>query len=195
MKCSIPECDGQARARGMCTKHYQAAKKIGSLPARWNRAQRTPMPIEEKLERNKHINPDTGCWEWTGQLSDDGYGLVPISRGRYGSVHRISYRLANGEIPIGLEPDHLCRNRKCFNPDHLEAVTHKVNVNRGLLPELMREKALMQTHCKNGHPLSGENLALQGPKRKFRVCRICRAERQKRRYHQRKLKEKCHEGI
>lgn len=195
MKCSIPECDGQARARGLCTKHYQAAKKSGSLPTQWNRAQRTPRPMEEKLEANKHINPETGCWEWTGRLSDDGYGLVPISRGRYASVHRISYRLAKGEIPLGLEPDHLCRNRKCFNPAHLEAVTHKVNVNRGLVPEMMRQKLSTQTHCKNGHPLSGVNLALQGAEKKFRVCRICRAERQRRRYHDLKQKEKCNEGI
>jgi hypothetical protein len=195
VKCSIPECDGQARARGMCTKHYQAEKKNGSLPTQWNRAQRAPAPIEEKLVRGKRVSIETGCWEWTGQISEDGYGKVPISRGRYALVHIVSYRLAAGVIPSGSELDHLCRNRKCFNPKHLEAVTHKVNVNRGLLPAMMRDKSAAQTHCKNGHPFSGENLILQGPEKKFRVCRICRSERQRRRYHQRKLKEKCHEGI
>lgn len=190
MKCSMAECDSDARARGLCSKHWQSAKRSGTLPKEWTREQRKPVPIEAKLEKWKSINPETGCWEWTRTLSEDGYGKVPISGSRYGSVHRISYQIAKGEIPDGFELDHLCRNRRCFNPDHLEPVTRRTNVVRGLLPGMMKRKAVSQTHCKNGHLLFGENLVLQGPEKKFRVCRICRAERQKRRYHERKSKEK-----
>ncbi|MDE3022888.1 MAG: HNH endonuclease [Pseudomonadota bacterium] len=123
-------------------------------------------------------------------MSDDGYGKVPVSRGKYASVHRISYQLQKGPIPKGFELDHLCRNRKCFNPEHLEPVTRKENVKRGLLPEMMRTKSRSKTHCKNGHPLSGDNLVLQGAEKKFRVCRMCRAKRQRRKYQELKLKEK-----
>ena len=173
--------------------HYQSAKAKGTLPLQWKRAQRAAMPIEKKLDIMKRVHPETGCWEWTGRLSEDGYGKVPVASGRYGSVHRLSYQLKWGSVPDGLEIDHVCRNRRCFNPDHLEAVTRRENVRRGALPEMMRKKATDQTHCRLGHPLSGSNLVLQGPEKKFRVCRICRATRQRYRYHNRK--EKIHEGF
>lgn len=184
MKCSIAGCSGDSRARGLCSKHWQAAKAAGSLPSEWVREQRKPMPMREKLERRREIDPITGCWNWTGRI-EDGYGKVALSS-RYTSVHKASFELWKGRVPNGTELDHLCRNRRCFNPDHLEPVTHQENVRRGALPQMMREKAAAKTHCYKGHSLSGENLVLQGPQKKFRVCRICRAERQRKRYHETK---------
>jgi len=75
----------------------------------------------------------TGCWHWIGGRSGRGYGFVKLgpSPKKMYRVHSVTYRLSKGEIPSGLELDHLCRNRACCNPEHLEAVTHRVNVLRG----------------------------------------------------------------
>lgn len=140
LNCAQFGCGNTARARGLCTGHYQAAKRSGVLPEAWGRAQRSPEPMRMKLERGRHIDKETGCWEWTGRV-EDGYGRVPTSGSRYVRAHRAAYEIWTGPIPKELEIDHVCRNRRCFNPDHLEAVTHKENVRRGALPEMMREKA------------------------------------------------------
>ena len=86
------------------------------------------------------LNPATGCWVWQGFLYA-GYGLVKIE-GRSRRPHRVSYERRHGPIPEGMELDHLCRNRACINPEHLEAVTKEVNAQRGkgakLTPERVR---------------------------------------------------------
>jgi HNH endonuclease len=84
---------------------------------------------------------DAGCWEWTGAITGGECGGYPCIRidGHTLGAHRVSYALFKGEIPDGLEPDHTCKNRKCINPDHLEAVTHQVNVRRGAVGKLTAE--------------------------------------------------------
>lgn len=124
------------------------------------------------------VRPDaSGCWLWSGPLTRDGYGLV--GKGGKGTgmflVHRVVYEAVCGPIPAGLEIDHLCRVRACCNPAHLEAVTRKENVRRGL-----RGPGSSRSHCFRGHVLAGENIA--GPDRH---CRICARERQ-RRYEERR---------
>lgn len=76
-----------------------------------------------------------GCWLWNGFIYPNGYGQLKWKyQGRSDfNAHRISYRIYKGEVPKGLEIDHLCRVRRCVNPDHLEAVTHQVNIIRGYL--------------------------------------------------------------
>lgn len=75
-----------------------------------------------------------GCWIWKGPVAPNGYGQMPSRANEYGErlAHRASYRFHVGPIPDGLEIDHLCRVRCCVNPAHLEAVTHSVNILRGI---------------------------------------------------------------
>lgn len=86
-------------------------------------------PIENRFWR--FVEKTDDCWNWTGCLFPRGYGCFSIGSQTV-SAHRVSYELANGPIPMGLTIDHLCRNKRCVNLDHLEAVTLLVNVRRAL---------------------------------------------------------------
>ena len=121
--------------------------------------------------------PFCGCQVWLGTLDSDGYGILytgkhtpPYYRRRM-KAHRVAYELAKGPIPKGLEPDHLCRVPGCINPDHIEAVTRKVNTDRGMCAAVNRKRQLGKTHCPRGHPYSGDTLYVT-PKGK-RQCREC----------------------
>jgi|WetSurMetagenome_2_1015567.scaffolds.fasta_scaffold898528_2 hypothetical protein len=111
-----------------------------------------------------------GCWDWAGAKSTAGYGL--IGGGRRGapllSAHRLVYETLVGPIPDGLVTDHLCRNRACVNPDHIEIVTHRVNILRGTGASARNAS---KTHCPAGHEYtpSNTNLSVGG-----RHCRECR---------------------
>lgn len=114
---------------------------------------------------------DDQCWVWSGNVTD-GYGRVATQFcgiRYYIRAHRLAYELLVGSIPTGKVLDHLCRNRRCVNPKHLEPVTSKVNVLRG---EGVTATNAKKTICHLGHPLSGQNLAsrLFG----WRGCRICK---------------------
>lgn len=106
---------------------------------------------------------DDECWLWQGALD---YGYGKYSRNK--RAHRISYELLVGPIPDGLDLDHLCRNRACVNPAHLEPVAHRENVLRG---ESVAAKYARRTHCCRGHELTPENTYFQ----KGRATRHCRA--------------------
>ena len=75
------------------------------------------------------VNPDTGCWEWQLSRNCNGYGQTGRG-GKKQGAHRYYYEQHKGQIPKGMEIDHLCRNRGCVNPDHLEAVSHSINLKR-----------------------------------------------------------------
>jgi len=114
----------------------------------------------------KYTMPTEGCWHWIGDLQKNGYGRLGVGR-KHHLAHRISYRLFNGEIPDGLEIDHLCRNRSCVNPDHLETVTRRVNQARG---ETLAANNNAKTHCPRGHEYAGYNLRVRRGKRECREC-------------------------
>ena len=109
------------------------------------------------------------CWVWPGATNGAGYGRVEVKTGEGRRsvtvyIHRAMYERHIGLIPEGLEIDHLCGNRSCGNPTHLEAVTTAENAAR---------RAAKTTHCPRGHAYDTDNTAINGGKR---VCRTCRRD-------------------
>lgn len=130
----------------------------------------------------------TGCWEWTGSKhsQEHPYGIFFLHNKKE-RAHRISYELFVGKIPDGLHIDHLCRNKSCINPAHLEVVTHVQNIMRGDCVGAINAR---KTHCIYGHPLSGKNLSLrpQPDGRVHRLCLACARRRQRKSVAKRKAK-------
>lgn len=113
---------------------------------------------------------EAGCWEWKRSRNSRGYGLIS-ERGVVMLTHRVSYELHVGPIPDGMQIDHLCRNKPCCNPGHLEAVTCAENASRR--PDAYK------THCLRGHELTPENMIVKARPngRTIRNCRTCQRER------------------
>lgn len=159
---------------------------------RYSEAERAGQAANRLLEKIEH-EPNSGCWLWTGNIQPLGYGMF-YHEGRMRLAHRVSFELLGGkEIPEGLTLDHLCRERSCVNPDHLEPVELRENILRGYGPSAM---AARQTECHNGHPLSGDNLIGWQLQRGHRVCRLCwrvtNAARMRRYRATRKMRETAH---
>lgn len=118
-----------------------------------------------------------GCWEWQRSMNSYGYGRIRLwsvaeQRSPTRSAHRAVYEMLRGPVPAGLELDHLCRNRACVRPSHLEPVTRRENLMRSAgLPAQNAGK----THCKRGHEFAGGNLRVA--RDGSRHCRTCRRER------------------
>lgn len=125
------------------------------------------IPVEDRLWP-RLVEESGGCWRWTGSTISGGYGRIRVD-GVQRSAHVVAYELVVGLVPPGLILDHLCRNRACCNPAHLEPVTFRENVLRG---QGTGARYARRTHCAAGHPLEGTNLVLRedGGRR----CRICR---------------------
>mgnify|MGYP001582768879 CR=1 FL=1 len=123
-------------------------------------------PIE-RFWRHVVIEPTSGCWLWTGARYPGGYGVMGRGRTDEGNirVHRFAYLHYRGDIPVGLEPDHLCRVRHCANPWHLELVTRRENFLRGEHPTAVRFRSGL---CKYGH-----SMADAYRDRGARACRTC----------------------
>lgn len=173
--CFTLGCESTAIARGLCQRCWQRWRRshdpsidttglITQESRFWSRVDR----------RGEHV-----CWVWQGSLHD-GYGYVHL-KGFPAGAHRVSWLLLKGSLPVPpLELDHICRNRACVNPNHLEPVTHRVNVLRG---EGVAAQKSRQVTCLRGHPLSGENLIYR-PDR-GRECRTCHRASLRRRKHER----------
>ena len=132
-----------------------------------------PISREALFWANVPERPAVGCWLWAGRINGDGYGMFGgAGRGRTVMAHRISYEWEYGPIEPKMVIDHVaargCQHHNCVRPDHLEAVTHKVNILRG--NGACAEHA-RKTHCKNGHLLEGDNIQGNG---RFRRCKECR---------------------
>lgn len=173
--CEYDGCDrGGPFTRGYCSKHYSRWRRTGTSEGRG-----TTPSVDDPLS-----DPDTwfwpkvdvghplGCWEWTGHIQTSGYGQFRYRRSGQPHVavvaHRVAYELLIGPIPDDRELDHLCRNRACVNPDHLEPVTKHENMLRGESPFA---KNARKSRCVNGHDYTDANTYLTPDGR--RSCRTC----------------------
>jgi hypothetical protein len=142
------------------------------------------LDITNETIRNRfwgRVDKSDDCWTWTGPISSHGYGVFWVDGQRH-AAHRVSYRMTHGDIPQGLVIDHVChgadencpgednwcRHRACVNPDHLEAVTERVNLLRG---RGVSGEAARRTHCPQGHPYDAANTVIWGKTRRCRACR------------------------
>lgn len=175
MVCSVENCGRTVYARELCGRHYQAFRIAGTLPM-------SPIKRLSNEERFWHYTQRSegyGCWEWTGPVNDTtGYGTLRLAEKRSVTAHRWGYEFLTGPVPAGLVLDHLCRNRRCVNPAHLEPVTRGENTLRGIGPSAQNAR---KTECHRGHPLSGENLMISTGRRYCRECNRQAARRSRER--------------
>jgi hypothetical protein len=188
-RCSVAGCDGEAFCFGWCMAHHGRWRKHGDLrvdePIR--RLGKTP---EERFWSYVQKSSKKRCWIWVGEKNRDGYGRIRVGEKKV-SAHRFSYILAHGQIKKPFEIDHLCRRRDCVNPDHLEAVLHAVNVQRGESRKFIykaiaahQANAKKRTHCQKGHPVEQFYIGSDGRRR----CDACRRLRY--REYRRELEER-----
>lgn len=120
---------------------------------------------------------DNGCWQWAAAKLKTGYGAFSF-HGKSCRAHRVVYELFVEPLPpFPMVLDHLCRNRLCVNPDHLEVVTHGENTRRGNVGAVNRARQLALTHCVHGHEFTPENTRQVDT---HRFCRTCDREKAKR---------------
>lgn len=132
---------------------------------------------------------ESGCWRWTAHIGSHGYGMIHTGPPRLRLIvaHQAAYELYRGPVPEGLVLDHLCRNRWCVNPDHLEPVTEQENIMRGQAPCILIH---LSGCCMRGHEMVPENTYID--KNNHRYCRTCQIECHKRqRRERREAKERA----
>lgn len=127
--------------------------------------------LRERLHAGYAVT-EAGCWQWKRSLNSRGYGLIS-ERGVVLLAHRVSYELHVGAIPEGLQIDHLCRNKACVNPGHLEPVTARLNN--------LRRPDVHKSHCVHGHALTPDNTIVKrrANGHEIRNCRTCNNAQQR----------------
>jgi hypothetical protein len=128
-------------------------------------------PVQERFWEKVEEDPETGCWLWTASLANYGYGQFGITPRKIVKAHRFAYQTMVGEIPDGLELDHLCRTPRCVNPDHLDPVPHAVNVRRGDAGWATGRTYRAMAECKKGHTKTAENAIISADG--IRRCKDC----------------------
>lgn len=125
-------------------------------------------PLQERFDAKYIPEPNSGCWLWIGSVNTNGYGQIQFGK-KLGRAHRVSLYLDGRDIPDGLVVDHLCGNRQCVNPSHLEAVTQQENTVRGMRAHPRKKPS----HCGFGHEMVAENTYVR-PDTGVWVCIECR---------------------
>jgi len=188
MTCRVEGCDREVHIKKhkLCFKHYFRLWKNGDVHAVLTPKPLSDGPVVKTIKlRGKDfgltqaeidnfygkIKKTNSCWHWESSIGWDGYGRFSLRKNCY-LAHRFSYELNVGPIPTGMQIDHLCRNRFCVNPAHLDPVDNDENMYR---------RVLARAHCKNGHPFDEKNTYVNPNRGRFRVCRKCAALYQRRR--------------
>lgn len=177
--CAVDDCDNRVLALGYCNRHYKRFRRWGSPTASAPRES-----IEDYFARNVTVSsppekrPGLGpCHEWTGTIAINGYGYARHCGKSY-LAHRLSLTLSGVDIDDDVVVDHLCRNRRCVNPRHLEPVTNMENLRRGLGYRLQNG---MDNRCINGHRYTPENTYINPNDQTDRRCVTCAQIRDRRR--------------
>ncbi len=129
---------------------------------------------EERFWAKVDVHQPAGCWEWIGAHDQKGYGMFKIGQSMY-RAHRVSSRELIGIAPVDLEADHLCRNTRCVNPDHIQFVTRSENIRTSYSASGLNGR---KTHCIHGHEFTAENTGIELPTGK-RWCRTCKRSRRR----------------
>ena len=170
LKCSIDKCSKPRHGKWRCSKHekdYRLQKYGIEKKSRPLELNEYPKYIENWVDKTSN---SAGCWLWKGYKNKHGYGIW--TRGG-GFSHRRIYEYLIGEIPEGLQLDHLCRNPPCCNPQHLEPVTAYENQYRSPISFVTLNSK--KTHCPQGHEYNEENTYIRP--NGHRKCKACNRER------------------
>lgn len=177
--CAVDACGRKRHARGLCKMHYKRLAATGPLDP-------LPLPYSQGNVDGfwGRVNRDADCWEWKGSKTAAGYGNLRLPGGRNGYAHRVAYELTCGPIPEGKVLDHLCRNRGCVNPEHLEPVDQYENVMRGATPYGPHRPT-----CRAGHDITKPENVYTRPSGSS-LCRVCARAQENKRREARRAKKK-----
>jgi DNA-binding transcriptional regulator YiaG len=174
--CKAKDCEEPAKRLGWCFRHYHRhlGGKDPDEPT-WHDKTLTER-FWEKVDKNGPApawRPELGpCWVWVRGKTGAGYGTFGIGGGEIELAHRWSYMTEVGPIPEGTELDHLCRNRACVRPDHLDPVSHGTNMKRSpIVPSTINAG---KAFCDSGHEFTPENTRIKADG--ARECKECRRD-------------------
>ncbi len=160
--------------KGRCHACDVYLRRTGLERSSWLNREPFPPPLL-RFEESFIPEPNTGCYLWINSLTPRGYGNFYIGQNITVPAHRFAYEKEYGPIPIGLHIDHLCRVPSCVNPKHLEPVTCKTNILRGISLSALNAK---KTKCIHGHVFTSENTYWSKGNRKCKTCSKARVRKE-----------------